>query len=78
MAGPELFMLLGPVLVWVGKVPFDDIPTVAMYDIIGGRLQPPRQIEAMLQQWPAGQSLQQFRQIRMHAFALARGQDDDG
>ena len=37
-----------------------------------------RRLEHVLQQRPAGERLQDLRQVRFHAFALAGGQDHDG
>jgi hypothetical protein len=77
MPGTELFSLLVPEQLGVGKGGLDRIAAMPLDNVQAGGADRTRALEDMRQHRPASQRLQNFRQAGMHAFALACRQDDD-
>ena len=78
MSCAELLSLQAPVQILVGKGRSHAFGAVTVNDAYGLRLKLPRAVEHMRKQRTAGERMQDLGQIRAHALALARGQDDDG
>jgi hypothetical protein len=79
MTGPELLGLERPLEVGRGGERGPDlVATVAIDDVNGGRRDPARGTHDVLEQRSAREGLEHFRQRRVHALTLPRGENDYG
>ncbi len=77
MAGTELLGLQGPFDLCVGEGGTHLLGAVAVdHDDLAGR-QCARRIEHVRKQRPPGERVQDLGQLRAHALALTRGENDD-
>jgi hypothetical protein len=79
MTGPELLGLERPIEIRrCGERGPDLVATVAIDDVNGRRREPTRGAHDVLEQWSAREGLEHFRQRRVHALTLPRGENDYG